>query len=102
MSEDPDVRFESYGGSEGQTTDKVVSEYATESAPTKANPYPKAKISLSEQQETDLIIWLDAWLIALLNAQSPKISEWAEQEKDYRAKSLGPQTTPFVGACGDV
>lgn len=91
---------------ESQPTPKVEERAITESGPAPApsiqKPYPAAKLQLDPKVEEELVIWLDNWLTALINAQLPKIVEWSTQEKDYRAKSFGPQQTPFVGACGDV
>lgn len=65
-------------------------------------PYPKAKIQLDEKKEQELLIWVDQWLESMISSQGPLITQWQEQEVAYRAKSLGPQKTPFDGACGDV
>lgn len=100
--EDGDVRYENRGGYGVQSSEQAITEFESSVKPTKPIAFPKAKIPISAEHEKDLIIWLDNWLIACENSQQPKITEWSEQEKDYRAKSLGPQQTPFVGACGDV
>lgn len=99
--DNPDISYTSEPTSSAPV-ERTMSEYETPLKPAVAVPYPKAKIAISKEKEQQCIGWLDNWLVALDNAQQPKIVEWAEQEKDYRAKSHGPQQTPFVGACGDV
>src|SRR5512138_36451 len=99
---DSDIQFEDRSGYNGDSQSKAITEYSNEPQSSVPSAYPAAKIPLTEEKEKELIIWLDNWLTALTNAQQSKIVEWTEQEKDYRAKSLGPQQTPFIGACGDV
>lgn len=64
--------------------------------------FPDPVIDLSDEQEKRLKEWVGNWLTALKSAHNDKVTEWAAQEAAYRAISLGPQNTPFVGACGDV
>ncbi len=64
--------------------------------------FPAAVFPMSDEAEKRLRTYVDEWLAALKNAQQSKVQEWADQEAAYRAISLGPQNTPFVGACGDV
>jgi hypothetical protein len=70
--------------------------------PAPASPYPDPVISLNDAQRDKLTKWLDQWLADLKSAHSLKLSEWAEQERAYRARSEGPQSIPYIGACGDV
>lgn len=63
---------------------------------------PPCMIKITPEQRMRLTTWLDEWINTLSMAHQNKQVEWAEQEKAYRAKSLGPQEDPFVGACGDV
>jgi hypothetical protein len=66
------------------------------------NPYPDPILEISDEKKERLLTYLDEWLEVLIAAQQNKVEEWADQETAYRARSLGPQTTPYVGACGDV
>ncbi len=93
-----DIVFES-GNPEGYQSSTATEDSAQ--TPTRKEAYPPAKIQISEEKENELRIWLDTWLQNLVSAQQSKITQWSQEEKDYRAKSAGPQTTPFVGACGD-
>lgn len=86
-----------YGGSQVTITE---AESATE--PTKADPYPSPMIDVGKDRLEQFMIWLDAWLLSLESSHSAKLTEWSEQETDYRARSLGPQSIPFKGASGDV
>lgn len=70
--------------------------------PKKENPFPKAMITVTEEKKKDFISWIDWWLLSMEGSIQAKITQWADEEKDYRAKSLGPQTLPYQGACGDV
>lgn len=64
--------------------------------------YPDPILDISEAKMNALKAHIRRWLTSLQSSQEPKVQEWAEQEAAYRAVSLGPQTTPYVGACGDV
>ncbi len=66
------------------------------------DPYPAAVVQLSDTQLESLKVFVDEWLQSLKSSQQPLLSEWSFQEEQYRARSMGPQTVPFVGACGDV
>src|SRR5688500_4947234 len=72
------------------------------SSPTPTSPYPDPVITLSKKQEERLVAWLGQWLTDLKSSHSAKVTEWAEQERAYRARSEGPQSLPYIGACGDV
>lgn len=64
--------------------------------------FPDALLDLSEETLEKFRVWLDQWYHTLRSSHNNKIEEWAYYERQYRAKSEGPQNTPFVGACGDV
>jgi hypothetical protein len=64
--------------------------------------YPDALIQISDDTRTGLLTWIDEWLVALRGSHAAKLNEWAEQERNYRARSQGPLSVPFVGACGDT
>jgi hypothetical protein len=66
------------------------------------NPFPDPIIDLTNEQQESLRGFCDEWLQSLKSSQQDKADEWADQELMYRAKSMGPLNTPFVGACGDV
>ena len=91
-----DIEFEA-----DSSTVQAVTETEGKLRPTR-DPYPPAKIKISKENEEKLSTWLDTWLESLISAQQSKITQWVEEERDYRAKTKGPQQTPFVGACGDV
>ena len=66
-------------------------------------PFPKAIIpGVSTEQMDKFKQWVFDWLWSLKQSHQTKLDEWAYQETQYRARSLGPQAQPFVGACGDV
>lgn len=65
--------------------------------------YPKAMIDgLTDEAKDKLRMWLDEWLQELESSHQAKIKQFADEEEAYRAKSEGPKTYPFEGACGDV
>lgn len=64
--------------------------------------YPACLLPISEATRTDLLTWIDEWFQALKGPHDTKLNEWALQEVSYRARSPGPLTVPFIGACGDV
>jgi len=64
-------------------------------------PYP-GMISMSTRQKERLLTWLDDWYHTLDSAHQSKLEQFKREEEAYRAKSLGPQADPFVGASGDV
>jgi len=69
---------------------------------TDTNPYPDPILKMSPETETRLKNHIEKWLESLKSSHEDKIQEWANQEAAYRAISDGPQTVPFVGACGDI
>jgi hypothetical protein len=64
-------------------------------------PFPDCIIPLSEEQENRMKDFLDRWIVSMKQSHDEKEREWIVQERQYRARSDGPQNTPFVGACGD-
>jgi hypothetical protein len=64
--------------------------------------YPKALIPLSDEQRVGLLAWINEWFTACDGSHSAKLQEWAMQEQEYRARSQGVLSSPFVGACGDT
>lgn len=64
--------------------------------------FPKALIPMSEDQRVGLLRWINEWFTACDSAHSAKVQEWALQEQEYRARSQGPLSVPFIGACGDT
>jgi len=66
------------------------------------NPYPKPVFDLPDDKEDACSQWLDDWIDELESSWDVLRTKWAAEEEAYRAKSLGPQNIPFVGACGDV
>jgi len=64
--------------------------------------YPKPILDLPEKDLERFKSWIDQKLEQLIAEQQPLLTEWANQEKAYRARSNGPLSFPFVGACGDV
>lgn len=66
-------------------------------------PYPKAIIpGLTDERKEAFQKWVAEWLLSLKQSHNAKRQEWAIQEMQYRARSEGPRTEPYVGACGDV
>jgi hypothetical protein len=100
MAEYEEVEFVDEGGSSGEETETTDPENAKPDIP--ATPYPKALIEISEEDLTELKSWMAQQIDQLESSQQPKLDEWAEYEKAYTAKSLGPQVYPFQGASGDV
>ena len=94
-----DMNFAGYDSPEvtSVTEDDLPAE---ESKP--GSSYPAAILPMSKEDETKLSIWLDEHITSMLSAMDAKKEEWAVQEQNYRARSLGPQSQPYVGACGDV
>jgi len=71
--------------------------------PVRSDNIPPPILSgISEENMKRFTIWVDDWLNQLENENNGKLVQWAAEEKAYRAKSLGPRTYPFKGACGDV
>lgn len=66
------------------------------------SPFPAPILDIPEHRMEALKSHIQTWLVSLKSAQQAKVDEWAMQEAAYRAKSEGPRSTPFVGACGDV
>lgn len=66
------------------------------------SPFPAPILDITDEQRERLLIWVEQWFQSLQSSQSNKVAEWADQEAAYRAVSAGPQSTPYVGACGDV
>src|SRR5688572_2390967 len=64
--------------------------------------YPAALIPISEDTRTNLQNWISEWLVTLKGVHAAKVVEWAIEERNYKADSLGPLSEPFIGACGDV
>jgi hypothetical protein len=64
--------------------------------------FPDPILSIPKEKLEAFSIWLDEWYFTLKSSHDAKLDEWAYQERQYRARSEGPQTVPFVGACGDV
>lgn len=72
-----------------------------DSTPSK-DPYPDAILPIDDERKKKLCIWIDEWLQSVRNSHNAKLDEWRLQEREYRARSDGPLSVPFVGACGDV
>ncbi len=105
MTMPPEMLFDSSGADGAAPVasmglDDVPGPDAAKPAP--KSPYPDPVISMSQAQEDGLKTWLGQWITDLKSAHSAKIEEWAEQERAYRARSAGPQSVPYIGACGDV
>jgi len=66
------------------------------------NPFPDPILEVGEKKMDRVKNHIREWLLSLKSSQQQKLTEWADQEAGYRAISLGPQNTPYVGACGDV
>lgn len=64
--------------------------------------YPAALLQISDETRNELLTWIDEWFQACKGAHTAKLTEWALQEVNYRARSGGPLSVPFLGACGDV
>ena len=78
----------------------------TDIGPGKSFPEPILRL-YPDSEKNDKAIekftqWIDNKLEELIREQSPVLTEWANQEVAYRARSLGPRSFPFEGACGDV
>lgn len=65
-------------------------------------PWPKPKIDITPEAEAEFIRWLDEQLMDLQAMQQPKLDEWVELEKAYRARPQAKKNFPFVGACATV
>lgn len=94
-----DIRFENASGA-GYGTETSVTE--TEPPKSANQTYPKAIIPVAEQTLQDFTNWLNLWLNTLESSHNAKLKQWREEETSYRAKSEGPQSHPYKGACGDV
>lgn len=64
--------------------------------------YPACILPITEEVRNGLLTWIDEWFQACKGSHQAKLTEWAEQEVNYRARSTGPLSTPFIGACGDI
>lgn len=64
--------------------------------------FPKAMISLGDEQKTRFITWLGEQVEFLRVAHEEKVKQWAAEEESYRALPDAPKERPFVGACTDV
>lgn len=104
---DPNIQYQNRGGPpvRSVTIDEMeeVASSSTKKAdePVSVFPDPVMKGIKPEILE-EFKIWIDQWLQQLKSENQNKIRQWAEEEKAYRAKSLGPRSYPFKGACGDV
>lgn len=70
--------------------------------PDKAQAYPEAILKLDEKHIQGLKSWLDTWLETLISEQQPKIQQWADEERAYRALSEMMVDGPYENSCGDV
>jgi hypothetical protein len=75
---------------------------ATATTDDNESPFPAPILEISDEKKDKLLKWIEEWFFSLSSSQTNKVTEWADQEAAYRAVSLGPQSTPYVGACGDV
>lgn len=67
------------------------------------NEAPAPIMAIDKEMEDDLCIWLDQWIQDLETAQAALQSEWAEQEKAYRAlPGLNVTFKPFEGASDET
>lgn len=98
-----DVVMMDQGGSQDSSESSTgsVTDQSTAS-PSLKDPYPAPILDIGEENLQRFRIWLRQWIESLNSEFSSKESEWQEQEKTYRAKSSGPKSEPFEGACGDV
>jgi len=64
--------------------------------------YPAAMLQISNEAKEDLLTWIDIWFQACKGSHQAKLTEWSAQEVSYRARSSGPLSVPFLGACGDI
>lgn len=97
-----DIQFEDRSGY-SPNPEGMVTENETPNTHSIAEAYPKAIIpGLKEQIVTEFTIWVLNWVESLKSSQISKLNEWAQQEEDYRARSLGPQSIPFEGASGNI
>lgn len=81
--------------------DDVPGEATIEPTPIR-DPYPKAIVITDKKKQDALATWLDQWLSSLTNSHNAKLTEWAWQERNYRARPQRPKSEPYVGACNDV
>ena len=65
------------------------------------NPFPPPVLTFGEEKLEALRVYVDDWLFTLQASQAEKQNEWAEIEKDYRARGLKSKDFPFKGASGD-
>lgn len=99
-----DIQFIGDQGTDHNGEEVVVEtgQVVGKDGPSMENPFPEPIIDMTQDQEQALKEFVEEWLQSLKSSQQDKIGEWADQEQMYRAKSMGPLNTPFVGACGDV
>lgn len=67
-----------------------------------AQPYPKTHIKVTDEQQVELVSWLDKWLNALISEQQPKLEQWAEEEELYRALPEDVINGPYANSCGET
>lgn len=67
-----------------------------------ANPFPPAILPGLDAEKLDALrTFCDEWLETLKASQSEKQNEWAEIEKEYRARGTKAKDFPFKGASGN-
>lgn len=97
------MEFQDDTGQNAPVTTVGIDDIPGEEAPeAPRNPYPDAILSVSTEKMDKFKIWLSEHLMSLKMSHDAKVQEWALQEVQYRARSDGPRTEPYVGACGDV
>lgn len=101
MAEYDDITFVDNSG-KGTAGAMAEGEMPTEQGTPVQNPYPEAIISMSEEQEKKLRIYIEDWLSSLKSAHEVKMQEWVRQEINYRALPDAPSDIPFVGASRDT
>lgn len=91
-----------FAGYKSPEVTSVTEDDLPDDSPKPSASYPDAILPMSKEKEDALSIWLDEHITSMSSAMDSKKEEWAVQEQNYRARSLGPQSQPYVGACGDV
>lgn len=88
-------------GYETEVSVDAVSDVANPT-PDVANAYPDAILKLEDEQLTTFKSWLDIWLDTLISEQQPKLEQWAEEERLYRALPETVVNGPYENSCGEV
>ena len=88
---------------ESEPREYVITDDNPDQEPSLAEAYPDAFVKgIKEKDIIRFKNWLDVWIQSLSSEFARKMDEWAAQEKAYRARSAGPKSYPFEGACGDT